>query len=180
MQGIAMPVLILASNAPPPPTADPRLLALHAYWNGIRGNRRFPARADFDPIEIPELLPFVSLVDVRKEAPHFVYRLMGTRLAELLRHDLTGQAVGTGVKPEELEAVLARYRRVADDGVALYHRDRLQEAANDFTAIDRLMLPMGDSDERVELILSIVVRVEKPEGDLSGRNSRAGATRNRA
>jgi len=177
MHDIAMPVLILADNAPPPPTADKRLHALHAYWTAIRGGRRFPARADFDPIDIPALLPFVSLVEVREGTPRFVYRVMGTRLAELLRRDATGQAVGTGVKPEEIESVLSRYHRVADDGVAIYHRDRLQEEANDYTAIDRLMLPMGDRDDKVELILGIVVRAEK---EISERYPRAGARPHKA
>ncbi len=177
MHGDAMPILILADNAPPPPAADPRLHALHAYWTAIRGMRRFPGRSDFDPIDIPALLAFVSLVEVRTGKPRFVYRVMGTKLAELLRRDVTGQAVGTGVKPEELESVLARYHRVADDGVAIYHRDRLQEEANDYTDIDRLMLPMGDRDDRVELILSIVVRADK---DISERYPRDGARPRRA
>lgn len=152
-----MPIQILVDR-PPPPSADPRLHALHAYWTAIRGQRRFPARADFDPIDIPDLLPYLSLVDVRPNGPRFVYRLAGTMVVDLLRREVTGLPVGTGVKPTELEAVLSRYRRVADDGVAIYHRDLMQEQANDHTGIDRLMLPMGDHDARVDLILSIVVR----------------------
>lgn len=172
MHGVHMPVLILAEGAPPPPTADSRLHELHAYWTAIRGGRRFPARSDFDPIDIPSLLPFVSLVEVRDGTPRFVYRVVGTKLVELLRRDVTGQAVGTGVKADELASVLSRYQRVADEGNAIYHRDRLQEETNDYTDIDRLMLPMGDRDDRVELILSIVVRSDK---DVSERYPRADA-----
>ncbi len=40
----------------------------------------------------------------------------------------------------------------------IYHHDLMQEQANDYTGIDRLMLPMGVHDERVDIILSIVVR----------------------
>ena len=156
-----MSIMLLADGAPPPETSDPRLHAMHAYWTTIRQKRRFPARADFDPIDIPALLPYLSLVDVQAGSPRFVYRLVGTKMVELLRRDVTGLAVGTGVKPVELEAVLARYCRVADAGVAIYHRDMMQEQANDYTGIDRLMLPMGDRDEHVDLILSIVVRTQK-------------------
>lgn len=154
-----MPIQILADR-PPPSSADPRLHALYAYWTAIRGNRSFPARADFDPIDIPDLLPFLSLVDVRPDTHRFHYRLAGTMVVELLRREVTGHPVGTGVKPAELEAVLARYRRVADEKVVIYHHDLMQEQANDYTGIDRLMLPMGDRDERVDLILSIVVRTK--------------------
>jgi hypothetical protein len=68
--------------------------------------------------------------------------------------------VGTGVEDGRGRGRTSpRYRRVADEGVAIYHHNTLQEQANDYTAIDRLMLPMGTSDARVELILSIVVRI---------------------
>ncbi len=154
-----MSIQILVDR-PPPSSADPRLHSLHAYWTEIRGQRRFPARADLDPIDIPDLLPYLSLVDVRTGADRFVYRLAGTMVVDLLRREVTGLPVGTGVKPTELESVLSRYRRVADEGVALYHHDLTQEQANDYTGIDRLMLPMGDRDERVDLILSIVVRTK--------------------
>jgi hypothetical protein len=149
---------------PLPATADPRLHELYAYWNSRRRGHPYPARSDVDPIDIPTLLPHLSLVDVVAGSPRFIYRVMGTKMVELLRRELTGQPVGTGVKPDEIEAVLARYRRVADEGIALYHRDRTQEKANDYTEIDRLMLPIGEPAVGVKMILSIVVPRKKADG----------------
>ncbi|MBI3506989.1 MAG: PAS domain-containing protein [Proteobacteria bacterium] len=144
-------------DVPLPGSADPRLHGLLAYWNERRGALPYPARADIDPVDIPGFLPHLSLVEVRPGSPRFVYRLMGTKLVELMKKELTGQPVGTGVKPDEIEAVLARYRRVADEGIALYHRHRMQELANDYTGVDRLMLPIGKAGAPVNMILSIVV-----------------------
>ncbi len=149
---------------PLPATADPRLHELYAYWNGRRQGRPYPARCDVDPVDIPSLLPYLSLVDVVSGSPRFVYRVVGTKMVELLRRELTGQPVGTGVKPDELEAVLVRYRRVANEGIALYHRHRTQEKANDYTEIDRLMLPIGEPETGVKMILSIVVPRKKAVG----------------
>ena len=152
-----MPYQILDDGAPPPPGADPKLHELFGYWARIRGGKRYPARADFDPIDVAALMPYVSMVDVRKGSPRFVYRLAGTRLVEILKKEITGRPVGYGVKPDELESVLERYRLVADRGVAIYQRDRTQEQSNDYTGVDRLMLPLGPADGSVEIVLSIVV-----------------------
>jgi hypothetical protein len=153
-----MPVTILNEGTEPPADVDDRIRALHAYWRAIRRNRRFPSRTDFDPIDIPALMPFVSIVDVRRDAlPRFVYRLVGTQLVDLLKKEVTGHPVGYGVKPEELESVLRRYEIVADAGVAVFQRDKTQEQSNDFTGVERLMLPLGAGDSRVDMILSIVV-----------------------
>jgi len=146
-----------------PAAADPRLHELYAYWNDRRRGRPYPARNDVDPVDIPALLPYLSLVDVVSGSPRFIYRVVGTKLVELLRRELTGQPVGTGVKPDQIDAVLARYRRVADEGIALYHRDRMQEKANDYTEIDRLMLPIGEPGTGVRMILSIVVPCRKAD-----------------
>ena len=140
-----------------PAHADERILALYGYWDSKRGTRPFPSRADLDPVEIPRLLPFLTLVDVRADQPRFLYRLVGTGAAQLLQRELTGKPVGTGVKAGELREVIGRYDRVADEGCCLYHRATLQEDRNDFTCVDRIMLPLGPTPPRVTMILGLVV-----------------------
>jgi hypothetical protein len=100
------------------------------------------------------------MVDIRESAPRFVYRLAGTRLVDLLKREITGHPVGHGVKPGELDSVLQRYAIVVDRGLAIYQRDLTQEQRNDYTGVDRLMLPMGATDIKVEMVLSIVVPLD--------------------
>jgi hypothetical protein len=53
-----------------PTIINPRLQQLYASWLAKRGGRRFPARADFDPIELRFILGNLILVDVvGKEKP---------------------------------------------------------------------------------------------------------------
>ncbi len=141
-----------------PTEANPIMHALYAYWREKREGRRFPARKDLDPLDIPLLLPHLTIVDVVVTPPSFIYRLVGTAAAAILMRDLTGQIVGTGVKSSEIEAVLGRYILVRDQGAPLYHRTRTQETTNDYTLIDRLMLPLGEADA-VTKILSMIIRV---------------------
>ena len=101
-------------------------------------------------------MEYISLVDVSPETPRFIYRLMGTRVVRLLGNELTGKPVGTGVKSSELESVLQRYENVADNMTPYYHTDLLQEEVNDFTEVERLMLPLSEDGKTVNMILCLV------------------------
>ena len=133
-----------------------RIQAFYEHWDHLRGDRTCPSRGDFDPADVPEYLEYISLVDVSPTAPRFVYRLVGTGMVRLLGKELTGEAVGTGVKPSEIDSVLDRYHTVADSMSPLYHRDFLQEEDNDYTEVERLMLPLSDNDQTVNMILVFV------------------------
>ena len=55
--------------------------ALFAYWEEIRGEHAMPSRVDFDPVDIPKLLPYVALVDIVQPGPKFRYRVVGTAMS---------------------------------------------------------------------------------------------------
>ncbi|MDD9924197.1 MAG: PAS domain-containing protein [Rhodospirillaceae bacterium] len=139
-----------------PPQAAARIRAFYDHWDRLRGGRECPSRGDFDPAAVPEFLEYISLVDVSPETPRFVYRLVGTGVVRLLGKELTGQPVGTGVKASEIDKVLDRYQTVAATMVPLYHRDYLQEENNDFTEVERLMLPLSEDGQSVNMILVFV------------------------
>ncbi len=123
------------------------------YYENIRGGRPCPSRADFEPSDIPNLLEYVSLIDVCDTTPRFIYRLVGTGVVRLLGKELTGHPVGTGVKTTEIGSVLDRYANVADTMTPFYHLDLLQEENNDYTEVERVMLPLSDDGTTVNMIL---------------------------
>lgn len=142
-----------------PADAHPKVRALHDYWNAKRGDRPFPSRADIDPAEIPGLLQHLSLIEIRPSEPRFVYRLAGTEVARLLQQDPTGKPVGEGVQIAERGAVMARYAFVADQAGCVFHAATLQEQRNDFSRVQRLMLPLGPPSGPPTMIVSLVVQV---------------------
>lgn len=54
---------------------------LFDYWDKIRGDFPMPSRADFDPVDIPRLLPFIGLTDIVLPGPRFRYRVVGTAMS---------------------------------------------------------------------------------------------------
>lgn len=72
------------------------LVALYAYWDAKRGNRRMPSRADIDPVDLKRFLRLLCLIDVVPDERQYVYRVVGTRDVEMRGYDPTGKSVKEG------------------------------------------------------------------------------------
>ncbi|MEN8197897.1 MAG: PAS domain-containing protein, partial [Pseudomonadota bacterium] len=74
---------------------DPRVQRFHAYWRAKCSDGRLPGRADIDPLDIPDLLPGIVLMDVAREKKRlrFRVRLAGTMVCNVHRRDITGEWV---------------------------------------------------------------------------------------
>jgi hypothetical protein len=55
---------------------------------------------------------------------------------------------------------MLRYQTVRDEGAPIYQRTRTQEQENDYTLVDRLMLPLGEGEE-VSKIISLLIRAQR-------------------
>ena len=69
----------------------PNLVRLYTHWDEMRRGKAMPARSDFDPLALPQLLGNLILVDVQHEPLRFRYRLIGSRLTERIGRDMTGR-----------------------------------------------------------------------------------------
>jgi hypothetical protein len=80
------------------PTTDrsawnPLAAKFFAYWLSIHpGAGALPGRQHFDPIDIPDVMPRVWLLDVVRAGGRlrFRYRLVGTKEVETLQQEVTG------------------------------------------------------------------------------------------
>lgn len=76
------------------------------YLSRKRGDRAMASRADIDPTEIREFLPYVVLVDIERDPLRVYYRLVGTRIAEFY-----GEFTGTWMHDRPISDA---YRLVAE------------------------------------------------------------------
>jgi len=63
---------------------------LNAWWLEHRGQSGVPDRRDFDPTGFPRLLPNMIISDVQPDPFRIRYRLVGTKVADVLNFDFTG------------------------------------------------------------------------------------------
>ncbi len=94
----------------------PRVLEFYLYWLKIRGTKMMPARADFDPIDVPRHLPGILLVDVLNQnqdgLKRFRYRVVGDWEVRNRGHNPTGKFVEEGYFYESMLGALSDYLSV--------------------------------------------------------------------
>src|SRR3546814_12922905 len=68
-------------------------LRLYEYWCSRCQGGALPSRRDIDPLDIPDLLPNLFLLDVIGDAEDFVFRLAGSRVEEAFSMSLRGRSI---------------------------------------------------------------------------------------
>jgi hypothetical protein len=137
---------------------DPRVRAIYDYWRSIRGpDRRAPARADFDPLAVPQLLEWLWLLDVQHDPLRFRFRLLGTRHVEAMKGDFTGQWIDEAF-PHVVESdSYAAYVQVVQELKPNYRKGKAHYHVPDYRTIERILLPIGDEDGGANMVLGLTV-----------------------
>jgi hypothetical protein len=130
----------------------PKLRQLFALWRAKSRGRAFPARGDFDPVELRFVLAHLFLVDHLPDGNEFRFRVYGTHLAEKERIDLTGKLVSD--HPDGDHAI--RVNRV----LRWVQRRGRPWLAQEYFVVDQrpwrdaaLCLPLGRDGGTVDMVL---------------------------
>jgi hypothetical protein len=137
----------------------PELQELHALWQQLRGDRRMPARRDFDPAQVPRLLPDIFLVDVLAGNPaekRFRVRLQGTAQADYYGADWTGSFIHQMIDRESAD----RFCAVGDYIVAsrepwISTGDLYWLPEKPFYRFETVLLPLSDDGFSVNMVLGL-------------------------
>lgn len=128
------------------------------YW--VECGRRVdgtPGRQDIDPIDIPEILPWVSLIDVHRQSDGltFRHRLVGTAVVEMRNRDSTGLWFHETYGPETLaraQPALAAIVETAEPD--LVHED-LRDIGRPYRTLSSLVLPLASDRRRVDMLMAL-------------------------
>lgn len=140
------------------------LSPLFRYWVAARGEKRMPARADIDPVEMPiQLLSNLVLVDVVPDPLRFRYRVMGTAVARMLGEDWTGRFLHQ--IPDVHESVRQQYQEtvgIRESTVTMNEYDRYDPSLmqHKLLRFERLLMPLSESGDIVTMLLGGTV--ERP------------------
>lgn len=134
-------------------TCSPMLAGFYAYWNGKRGDRKMPARADLDPVEMKRWLPGIIIVDVLEEPRRLVYRLVGSRSVALRQTDVTGRTVTEGYHGTSLVDVLENYRLVIDEQKIVYDAEQKTSGSGLLKDSETLLLPLSSDGVKVDKVI---------------------------
>ncbi len=132
------------------------------YWNQIRGERLMPSRADFSPMDVPRLLPYIILSEVFYDPLRIRYRLVGTRIAEIEGQELTGMWIDQDALPDDLEDWYEDYRIVTQSKAPLFGRDDLVYPERSHVGYEWALLPLSNDGQTVNMILEVIVFENEP------------------
>lgn len=132
------------------------LRRLVAHWHRIRGDRRMPARADFDPLDVRFALGYLSLIKVHRDPLRFYFRLDGTKQVELFGIDCTRRFLDEAMPRDHAAMATASFREVVKHGEPRYHRRQIifHERLIDYEAV---ILPFCDTGEGVAFLMTGIV-----------------------
>lgn len=63
--------------------SSPEQKELYAYWIRIKADKLMPMRADFNPSDLPKVLPLISMENVIYDPVRFQVRLTGSQTSSL-------------------------------------------------------------------------------------------------
>ena len=136
----------------------PDLVRLLLYWQGRRGTRAFPRRADIDPLDLAFMLPRIALTEVHEaavpESPRrYRLRVVGSWWATLAGFELTGMWLD--------DLPLANVRKLTVDTYDSVIAARRPLCATRNAWVDEkklgyeiLLLPLSEDDTRISMLVT--------------------------
>jgi hypothetical protein len=144
-------------------SADPRLKRLFTYWDGVRGKREMPSRADIDPTTVgKDLLPWIALTEVVDGGMRFRFRLCGTGLAGIAGLDLTGHYIDElNPNPAYAEYIINLYRLTVARRRPVYSETGyVATTTSPRRRAERLICPLSDDNTTVTMCIAGQVSAE--------------------
>lgn len=109
-----------------------------------------PSRADINPKDIVEYLPFISMIDVERNPMRFRFRLVGTETVRAMGMDVTGKY--SDMNPA-IATLNERYMWVVENKRPYLYNDELTWSKSSFLDYYALGLPLSNDDKEVNIIL---------------------------
>lgn len=133
------------------------------YWESKRNGALIPARSAFDPlVEIPALVRFMMLKDVRRDPLDFRYRLVGTGLRTHMTRDWTGAWMSEVEYQRPPSTIWDYHKQVAETGEPLFIKPNYVGPHKDYLVVESVMLPLAEDHRNVDMIM---IFIEFMKGD---------------
>lgn len=139
---------------------DPLLQDLHSYWSGLRQDGSIPRRSDFDPLDVPHLLPYIILAECSDAGQKIKFRLTGSDIAFAPGSDLTGRYLHErGPRTAYLTHLCELYRLGATSAEGFYSAFAYGYSGETGPKkVARLFLPLNDCGNGPSMLLVGQVR----------------------
>lgn len=144
-------------NVMPPEQADlpPSLAEVLGHWNAARADRWAPAWGEFNLNALSSTaIPYVLVLDVKRDPLDFVYRFWGTANTAVIGYDCTGKSVRENKRFGE--KVFGECRQILEERRPLLYFSKVIREDGMVREYQRLRLPLSADGETVTQVVSIL------------------------
>ncbi|WCL53892.1 PAS domain-containing protein [Gimibacter soli] len=129
-------------------------------WRDRCGDRDFPMRADFTPMELKRWLPHVVLLDYLPEKQDCSVRLVGTAIAELFPRDPTGMLIRDLHNGDQ---TMLGLQAVVDWRLPIMAKElTIEWADRSHRVFDSVNLPLSRNGDAIDMLL-ILINLRPPQ-----------------
>jgi hypothetical protein len=133
-----------------------------SYWREIKGDGPIPYRHDFDPLDIPQLLPHVILTEVVRgkcedRFEDFRFRLIGSYVDDRVKEKYAGRNLSTIDGKGPGSGIWEAYCEVEKEQTPTIKSFEYLGSAENLKKSWELYLPLSKSGERVDFIVVILL-----------------------
>ena len=145
----------------------PRLVRFYAYWLAQAPTGKLPGRQHIDPLDIPDLLPWINLVDVAREddALRYRHRLVGTAIVEYFGRDSTGRWYHEIYDDKTLEELYSVNAEVVRNRKPHYRDTMIPVSGRQFMRYERVICPLAGDGETVDMLAGVHVFPDREDGE---------------
>ena len=134
----------------------PRIRKIIQYWRSIHPEAGLPGRQHLDPVDFPELLPHVRLVDVIGPEPRFFVRLCGERIREHFGVSHQGKFFDELFPTFEEQRSYGEFMRVLETGETIWCKGHCELSPDkDFVPMERVILPLAGDGHSIDTLLVV-------------------------
>jgi hypothetical protein len=146
----------------PEVSRHPRFHRLADYLAAKAPPGRLPGRQHIDPLEIPDLLPYVMLLDVVAQASgpaRYRIRLAGTEVVRIQGADNTGRFTDEVLTAEEGAAIMRNYEEILRDRRPQFRHGTVATPGREHVVYERIAFPLASDGEHVDMLIFVFVRL---------------------
>jgi hypothetical protein len=146
---------------------DRNILQFLQYWRGMCRNGNVPKRVDIDPVEVPQLLKYIVLMDVIDNGADFRFRLIGGHTVEMVGVNPTGRLLSDFVGDNNFGDFTQRLHRLMMDWQVPIHNGGSHRTAYGTThTCERISCPLSEDGRTISTIASCAVfTLHSPSAD---------------
>ena len=149
-----------------------------SYWQSVRAQRRFPARADLTLRGMASWLPYTLIVAVIENGADYEFRFVGDAERQAFKRDFKGMRISQVEKiaPAFGETIRATYNKVSSIGLPFAARGLVDHVTTDdyVPSHETVFLPLGTTDSLVDHLLIVGVTIERARSHQLAESARPG------